>query len=570
LIVNGGLVEAASLRIPYVSLTGSGHVQLDGGLITASSFGMYDNGTMDITGGTLKIDGNFVNQILNTWAGVITAYDGWGTVVADHNEVLNVTTVTALPPDGSVIEPFESYDNTTELKGAWSETGSIISLETTNVYAGLKAMRMTYSGSSSEASKVLSLDISDITTFDAKALTLYFAGTAGNTDLPLSVRLETTGGNASVDYDASTSLDNTDWIEWNIDLAGFTGVDPNNVTKIAIVVGDGGASGSGTLYIDQIRLNPARCIPDLATGDVNGDCISDLDDFVVLSQDWLDSGYTVTPSDPGTTGLVLHYKLDDPNVPDETGNYDGVASGTGGSFPATGGFDGGGYVTMVGTNYIVIPPASLSTVATTGEVSVSVWIRGDTGEPITSRQMLFSARTASDLGHILTANIPNGDTSNPAIVFEAGHITPQLPEWDSWYFGWDYTTWEAPESAYRGTTWNHFVFTKDVAAGEQKIYHNGQLVAITKGATAPVDYVGLFIIGNFTPTGTIEYYGDVDDFRVYDRALTPDEVLYLAGGSSFYQPLISDADFDESDDIGIDDLVILVSKWVEEQLWPAP
>jgi hypothetical protein len=157
------------------------------------------------------------------------------------------------------------------------------------------------------------------------------------------------------------------------------------------------------------------------------------------------------------------------------------------------------------------------------------------------------------------------------ILFESGHVTTRDPEWQSFYWGWDDTDWEAPESAYRGSTWNHFVFTKDIAAGVQKMYHNGQLVAVTKAATAPIVEVGKFTIGNFEPGQTIEYHGDIDDFRVYDRALTPDEVLYLAGGSAFYQPLVStDADFDVSGDIGMGDLAMMVSKWLEEQLWPAP
>lgn len=574
LIVNGGLVEAPRMDIP--GSTGTGHVQLDGGLIDIGSLVVNANGSMDITGGTMEIDGNAEGQALGTYAGAITAYGGWGTVVAIYNDVDDVTTVTAIAPDGSVIEPFEDYDNASELTAVWTATGSTINSESTNVYAGARAMRMDYSGSSSEAGKVLTLDIADIATFDAKALTLSFAGTAGNADLTLSVRLESGTGNGTVDYDASTSLADPDWITWDIDLAAFTGVDLNDLTKIAIVIGDGSASGSGTLYIDQIQLSPSRCISEFATGDVNGDCVSNMLDFVVMSQDWLEAGYTVTPVDPGTTGLVLHYKFDDdlvdPNVVDETGNYDGMALGTGGSWSATGGHDGNGYQTFPGTSYIDIPSASLSTVETTGAVTVSVWVRGDTSEPVTSRQMLFSAQAAGSAGHILTANLPMVSTPGeepPTIIFEAGHITPQLPEWASYYYGWDSAVWDDPaEADYRGTTWNHFVFSKDTAAGIQRIYHNGQLVAQSEGATAPIQSVATFIIGNFTGTSYIEYHGDVDDFMVFDRALTPDEVLYLAGGSSYFQPLLSDVDFDTSGDIGLGDLEILVEKWLQQQLWP--
>lgn len=571
LIVNGGVVNATSLRIPFSSTSsGTGRVQLNGGLIVANGFLMYDGGAMDITGGTLKIQGNAVNTVLNTYAGKVTAYGGWGSVNAVYDETANETTVTAIAPDGSVIDPFDAYADTAQLNAAWTvSAGDSLALETTTVYAGKKAMRFYYSGSESQARRALSLDISTIAAFEAKALTLYFAGQAGNTDLPLFVRLESTSGSATIPYDGSTSLADTGWVEWNLDLAGFEGVNLNAITGIAIVVGDGSTSGSGTLYLDHIRFYPSRCLPDLATGDVNGNCISDPWDFAVLAMDWLDSGYTVTPADPGTDGLVLRYRLDDSTVADETGNYPGAALGTGGGFSATGGYDGGGYLTLAGTNYIEVPPASLSTIASTGEITISVWVRGSTSMPVTQRQMLFSAKTAASEGHILTANIPSG-TMPALITFEAGHDNNRQDDWASFFWGWDSTSWEAPESAYRGTNWNHFAFTKDIATGEQKIYHNGQIVALTKKATTPIDYVGMFTIGNFHPGGNLAYYGDVDDFRIYDHALTPDEVLFLAGGSAYYQPVISDADFDDSGDIGLGDLAILAAKWLEIQLWPAP
>jgi hypothetical protein len=48
------------------------------------------------------------------------------------------------------------------------------------------------------------------------------------------------------------------WTEWNITLAEFAGVDLRTIKKMTIGVGDRTnpqRGGSGTLYIDDIRLN---------------------------------------------------------------------------------------------------------------------------------------------------------------------------------------------------------------------------------------------------------------------------------------------------------------------------
>jgi len=80
---------------------GSGDVQLDGGTISCASFTMATGATMDITGGTLIVDGDATSTINgyigNGW---ITADGGAGTLNVDYN-VTNPgkTTVTAFVPE---------------------------------------------------------------------------------------------------------------------------------------------------------------------------------------------------------------------------------------------------------------------------------------------------------------------------------------------------------------------------------------------------------------------------------------------------------------------------------------
>ncbi|MHC4439057.1 MAG: hypothetical protein ACYS3S_16985, partial [Planctomycetota bacterium] len=90
-------------------------VHLNGGTISiGGDLHMFEYGLLDITAGTLIIDGNSVSDVQgyidNGW---ITAYDGDGTVFVDYNDVRNETTVKGVhklkpnPIDGGTVIPGE-------------------------------------------------------------------------------------------------------------------------------------------------------------------------------------------------------------------------------------------------------------------------------------------------------------------------------------------------------------------------------------------------------------------------------------------------------------------------------
>ena len=67
------------------------------------------------------------------------------------------------------------------------------------------------------------------------------------------------GAPAIVAYDDAAAATSSRWTEWRIALQAFAdqGIDLTNVDKIAIGLGSKGgtaAGGSGTMYIDDIRL----------------------------------------------------------------------------------------------------------------------------------------------------------------------------------------------------------------------------------------------------------------------------------------------------------------------------
>jgi hypothetical protein len=114
-------------------------------------------------------------------------------------------------------------------------------------------------------------------------------------------------------------LKEEEWHTWNIDLEDFNSasVDLTNVTKMTIGFGDGTAGGDGTVYFDDIRLYVPRCVPEKVIGDFTGgeadhyhvevspcvfrrielpgggDCVADMEEIEIMSEDWLDGDYSI-------------------------------------------------------------------------------------------------------------------------------------------------------------------------------------------------------------------------------------------------------------------------------------
>ena len=100
--MTGGTITVASTLGIAQQTGGVGDVNLHGGTISCGSFSMTSGGAMDITSGTLIVNGDATSTI-NGYisSGWITAYGGTGTLNVDYN-VTNAgkTTVTATPPVG--------------------------------------------------------------------------------------------------------------------------------------------------------------------------------------------------------------------------------------------------------------------------------------------------------------------------------------------------------------------------------------------------------------------------------------------------------------------------------------
>jgi len=418
-----------------------------------------------------------------------------------------------------------------------------------------------------------------------KALTLWFYGDPDN-DADTTEQMYVKLNGEKIDYDGDMNdIRQASWHEWNIDLAQF-GIDLSNVTEIAIGFGNETNTttpgGSGIVHFDDIRLCWPECRPELLAlaGDFDGDCLVGYADLAVLASDWLAAEETIVfaanqMQEPATP--VLWYKFDETTgiaVTDHAGFYDGTVVNLGDdTWDTSGGRDGNGCINLAAGSqtFVEIPTVALNFASTTQRISFAAWVNADRGDPQDSWDGLFGVRAADA--------DPVEDGSE---VVEVHCPTPLPPTYDlgprvEWRVAgslWCQSdTLHITDFAGR---WNHYVFTKDASSDIMRIYHNGRLEVEVVDADSAADPMFETPVGWFAVGARHIYWGyyigKIDDFQVYDYALSPEEVAWLAtdGTGSLYVPLERSTNLYDvpPDVIDFKDLVVLADNWLEELLWP--
>ncbi|MHC4214487.1 MAG: LamG-like jellyroll fold domain-containing protein, partial [Planctomycetota bacterium] len=169
---------------------------------------------------------------------------------------------------------------------------------------------------------------------DVKMVTLSFYGQAGNNanNSRMSIGLEDGDSNSFVDYDGDMNdIRIEEWQEWNLALPDFTGVDMTDVRTIYIRFGDpdaGTPGGSGTVYFDDIRIYPPRCIPSEGPAyDFDDDCIVGFAEIAMMGREWLIRDRYVSPIEAPSPTSVLRYQFDESagtTLEDSANDYDGT------------------------------------------------------------------------------------------------------------------------------------------------------------------------------------------------------------------------------------------------------
>ena len=396
----------------------------------------------------------------------------------------------------------------------------------------------------------------DWTAAGAKVLELFFCGMKENIAAQMYVALNDGNTETLALYPGDANdLKKETWQSWRIELQGLSGIDLSHITSIAIgfcaEVADPYGSGSGTVYFDDIKLYSSRCLEEnRPPADFNADCLVNFADLQEITYRWLDSGYNVYPVAVPKAPLAW-YKFDG-DATDSAGGAPGEPHGAPsyaqGLYGQAIRFDG--Y-----KDSVEITGAADLFSQITAAITVAFWQYGEDSPHHTDT--------------LCCSNYIYG-IDPPAIAINLGcWRQPGRYNWDCgqpWSFDGRLSGGHRYISEWSGR-WNHWAFTKDASTGQMHVFLNGRLYDSRSGAHAPISGISSFEIGSGWYGG---YDGLIDDFRIYDYALSQPEIAHAAtyGTGIFDQPLMVPADLNKDDRIGFPDFALLAEHWLENQLWP--
>ena len=476
----------------------------------------------------------------------------WSFTVADH----------------LVIDDFEAYDLKEHfLYEAWQTRGRAdMSIEQVIAHSCGQSMLFQYHYDAALSSEVVCTfeKPQDWVRPEARVLQLTLRGTAGNaTEGPMYVAIGDGRTEQRVPYAGDLHiLADPQWHVWRIALTEFNNVNLANVTSIAIglrpATTDPQERGMGTIYVDDIILRPAICVQTQDSGaleggpqaDLTADCAVDYRDLQRLAKDWLYDRARVfavaAPNEP-----ILWYDFDG-TAEDHAGTADGQINGRCDFHP---GVYGQAIHFMNDGDTVSIPEAASVFGHVREAITITFWQQGEDSTHLNDT--------------VCGSNYVYG-VSDPTIAIHLGcWRNPGRYRWDCGY-PWSFENRVAgrhqDKSEWAGR-WNHWAFTKDIRKGRMEIYLNGELYDSLTGADTPITGITSFEIG----TGWYgRYDGMMDDFRIYDYALSAAEVAHVAtrGTGVFPQRPDSLADLNADGTVNLHDLAILATQWLQDNLWP--
>jgi hypothetical protein len=383
----------------------------------------------------------------------------------------------------AVVDDFENYNDIDHcIFDTWIDgyadqlSGSTVGnlkppfAETTIIHGGKQSMPLTYDNTTSpfysEATRTFDTP-QDWTASGVKSLSLWFQGAAGNTG-QLYVRINST----KVPYDgAAADLGRVPWHVWNIDLAKAGKF--NSVRSLTIGVEGNGSKG--TLYFDDIRLYPK-------------------------------TPQYLTPVQPQTAGLAAYYTFDEGSgttARDSSGNKnDATLHGAQWTTGNTGG------ALHLGGTADYVEAADSPSLQAANTITLAAWVLREANKANWERIIAKSDATNYDYWLQVTATGAVGggftDSAGGARTIDTAAGSP-LP----------LNQWVHVAFVYDGTYILGYVngqLDKSVNIGSYKIRTT---------AGRPLWFGRL--------ANTYIFQGKIDDGYVYSRALTQEEILWLAG-----------------------------------------
>jgi len=405
-------------------------------------------------------------------------------------------------PDYLAVDDFESYnDDCDRIFFAWQDgwghnggesiddcdvppyngngTGSLVGndqapfAERAIVHSGRQSMPLGYDGNASETQREFA-EPQDWTKGGAQVLALYFAGNPSD-NAPGDVYVKINGVKKVVSTSAA-ALQSPVWSLGTVDL-GSVSTNLSSVRNLAVGVD---STGMGTVYVDDIRLyRTAPAIP--------------------------------VPVDPGTGNLKAHYAMDN-NLEDATGNgYDGTSSLAGAAF-TDGPVGLGSALTLSGDDFeedfVELPISGL--LQTLTDSTFAIW--ADFSNTGGAWQRIFDFGSGQQTNMFLTPRTGTAGALRFAIRVD-NSAESQL---------------NSPVTLPSG--WQHVAVVFNSTGMSMQLYINGALIDEGPTEFVPAD------LGDTTQNwlGKSQwpdalYTGAMDEFRIYNRALSLEEILYLAG-----------------------------------------
>jgi hypothetical protein len=441
----------------------------------------------------------------------------------------------------------------------------------------------------------------------ARALAISYLGSQFNEAEPnynrMYVAIEDTAGHRSdVNISNSEAQRIGAWTRWDVNLTDLNKPNVDLKSVKCLYIGFGvrctyrTLGGIGTVRFDDIRLYQKRCIPELASPDLTGDCRVDINEVNIFADNWLVKQTVVSPvTKPPDANLMLWYKFD------ETGGTiaaDSSGHGKNGTvvedpnifWEPTGGFDGNGCLnlklsyyrpdlgyTIDYNTFVECPNSALSFVADKNAITFSTWVKADTymqdGFPrlIAVFQDMNDMNTTRDLNEVVEISCPIPRAGSDSTVRFRSGLNDDSNE----------VSKTSMSMSDFGGTWQHYAFVKDANARLMRIYHNGGLIAETNQTTSPMfgkepihHPIESFRLGKRRPYTDEPWAGRIDDFRVYNYALSQNEIAWLGTKDHLgYVPFSNVANFKSSapsqEVVNFGDYAILAQKWMAGLiLWP--
>jgi len=389
-----------------------------------------------------------------------------------------------------VVDDFESYidDEGGRIYESWVDgygintNGSTVGhlespfAEQTIVKSGKQSMPLFYDNSGAAMSEAELTLNQNWTTNGVKSLAISFRGAADNTGGQLYAKINGT----KVAYDGGADdITLATWQAWNIDLSTVGNV--GNVTSL--IIGIEGAGASGVVYIDDVRLYPLV-------------------------------GELIAPVEPSADGLVAYLSFDEgagATASDSSGNNNhgdvmGDAQWVAGKVGGALAFDGVDDMVVVNQN----SGLPIYNNGTDNAYSVAMWVKGGPQNDM----RVFSEGSTTDNNPLVNLGTQNSGQFASYIRPDAGGTTSDHPLSQAEPFdgAWHHLAWVDVNGMAT-------LYVDGVPDGGDFNYTRGTMEALDTTS-----------IGGILRAAPSHFFtGEIDEVRIYNRALSGGEVLGLAG-----------------------------------------